>query len=116
MVLVSPESDPLAGAWTFPSSEGPGAGRDPTPGLVAAPTPEIMRPTPEHLWLRAADWSLALDNGETSATVAPAVALSAALSLSAGPAPHLTRAAYGEVVVSVPEVSVEEGAWEARRR
>ena len=81
-----------------------------------AATPEITSPLPEHLWLRAADWSLALDNGETSATLAPAVALSTALSLSAGPAPHLTHAAYGDVVVSVPEVAVVEGAWEARRR
>jgi len=126
MVLVSPESDPLAGAWTYPSSGGARGASDPTLSVTTDPAatdpaatdpePEVTTPSREHVWLRAADWSLALGNGETSASVAPAAAFSAALSLSVGPAPHLRHVRRGDVLVSVPEVAVEEGAWEARRR
>lgn len=115
MVLASPESDPLAGAVTFGSSGGAASARDPIPTLALEPPAELAA-AHTHVSLRVGAWSLGLGTGETSTTVAPTIALSAALSMSAGPAPHLTRAAPGAVVVSVSEVAVEEGAWEARRR
>lgn len=116
MVAASPESDPLAGAVTFPSSGGDVAAPDPAPALALETPPQLGALGSTHVSLRGGEWSLALGTGETTTTVAPPIALSAALSMSAGPAPHLTRAAPGVVAVSVSDAAVEEGAWEARRR
>ncbi len=115
MTLVSPERDPLAGTPMF-RTESPDATHAAAPTrrvAVTARAPIRVTPSSVHPPLHVADWSLSLGADETA--VAPEVAFSAALSMSAGPAPHLAHA-YGPVVVPISTVSVEEGAWERRRR
>src|SRR5439155_13063127 len=120
--LVSPERDPLAGALTFTTSSSSGEEaraapmRTPARALALDAPPDLGDVVPTHATLHVEQWSLALGSGETSATVAPEIAFAAALSMSAGPAPRLVRDGPRAVVVSVFEVAVEEGGWEASRR
>jgi hypothetical protein len=129
--VVSPELEPLAGALRWD----PGVGAlhwDPSffgvrsretrrpSGLaltLAAPPP--VAPPPARVTLEEDAWSLALGPDETSSTVSPPVAFDAALWMSAGPAPVLSRVdphLDHAAVVVVSEVAVEEGAWEEERR
>jgi hypothetical protein len=123
MSAVAPERDPLAGALTFrPDAPSPDASApdDASSSTACSSSLALRAPepivAPAHTILHIGHWSLALGSDETSASVTPAIALSAALSMSAGPPPHLVRATHGAVVVSVSEVAVEEGAWEESRR
>lgn len=113
MTLVSPERDPLAGTPMFrtESPDDTHAASPPRRVVVGARPPIRVTPASVHPPLHVADWSLSLGADETA--VAPELAFSAALSMSAGPAPHLVR---GATAVPISTVSVEEGAWERRRR
>jgi hypothetical protein len=115
MALVSPERDPLAGALVFSAPSAPDA-PPPRPRHRALMSRRIHPTPPTRAALHVAEWSLSLGADETRATVAPSIALSAALSMSAGPAPHLDHAVPGAIVVPIPRAAVEEGAWERRRR
>lgn len=118
MTFVSPERDPLAGAYTFRVGAPDDTASVPTPPrprTVATRAP-LHAATHARPTIRVADWSLSLGTDETRETVAPEVAFSAAMSMSAGPAPHLAHAAHATVVVPIPTIAVEEGAWEQRRR
>lgn len=117
MTFVAPERGALAGALTFPPPSDdtrPTSPRRRT--VISATRPRMRAATAHRAPLHVADWSLSLGTDEASPSVAPEVALSAALSMSAGPAPRLVPAPEGAIVVPVSAVSVEEGAWERRRR
>lgn len=114
MTLVSPERDPLAGAITLPPPSSPqDAPRALPPRQIAARRVPLHRST--RTTLHVADYSLALGPVEARAAIAPAIAFSAAMSMSTGPAPRLAPTTHA-VVVPIPSVAVEEGAWEEQRR
>ncbi len=124
IVAVAPESDVLAGAVTFRTDPGaPPVARSIRPSSrparalsFPAPFDRVgMRVAPR--WsIRAGAWDLALGEDEARASGEPGVALSEALTLSAGPAPRLGELGSSVAIHSVSEEAVEEGAWEASRR
>jgi hypothetical protein len=116
MTVVSPESEPLAGAVTFVPAVAPYA-RPPLArptGTLALPTrAELTTTRPDRVEIAVGRWNLALGDGEVLRE-APDLALSEVLTLSEGPAPRLGDAQSTVLQVSAP--AVEEGAWEAGRR
>src|SRR5262249_31422076 len=93
MTAVSPELDPLACARGREEGRAEGAAVATQPPSLGPEPPPSSPPPPEHVALEQDEWSLALAPDETSSTVSPPIAFDAALWMSAGPAPRLSRAA-----------------------